>query len=127
MGIGGVLVVAIVVLGVAAIMRGVNITSNRSLERENRILADEVERMRERMAGLRDTLDTINQREQEFRLLAGLNPIDPGVQQGGIGGPVGRWSERDSLVALGPTGQQALAARLDVDALLRRADILVQS
>src|SRR5438034_10384090 len=37
------------------------------------------------------------------------------------------WSERDSLKALGPGGQQALASRADVDALARRANILVRS
>ena len=127
MGLGGLTVALIVVLGVAAIARGVNITRNRALERENRVLADEIQRTRERLVGLRDTLNVIGQHEQELRLLAGLNPIDPGVQQGGIGGPSGSWAERDSLSALGPNGQQALAARMDVDQLIRRADILVHS
>src|SRR4029077_10219086 len=94
------------VLGVAAIARGVNITRNRTLERENRVLADEIQRMHERLVGLRDTITTIGQREQELRLLAGLNAIDPGVQQGGIGGPSGSWSERDTPTALGPGGPE---------------------
>ncbi len=127
MGIGGVLVLLVVVLGVTAIVRGVNITRNRALERENRVLGDEVQRMRERLVGLRDTISSIGQREQELRLLAGLNPIDPGVQQGGIGGPSGTWLERDTLAALGADGQQALAARMDMDGLIRRANILVRS
>src|SRR5207245_4800781 len=54
-------------------------------------------------------------------------PTDTTVQQAGIGGPTGTWSGRDSLKALGPGGQQALAARLDVEALARRANILVRS
>ncbi len=126
-GIGSVVALAFLVLGVAAISRGVNITHNRALENENRILADEIQRMRERMASLRDTLNRVGQREQELRLLAGLTPTDSSVQRAGIGGPAGAWSERDSLKALGPNGQEALAARLDVDALARRANILVRS
>jgi len=126
-GIGSVLALAFLVLGVAAISRGVNITRSRALENENRILADEIQRMREHMAGLRDTLHRFGEREQELRLLAGLTPTDTTVQQAGIGGPAGTWSERDSLKGLGPNGQQALAARLDVDALARRANILVRS
>ncbi len=114
-------------LGVAAISRGVNITRSRALENENRLLADEIQRMRERMTVLRDTLHHFSQREQELRLLAGLTPTDTTVQQAGIGGPAGTWSERDSLKALGAGGQQALAARADVDALARRANILVRS
>jgi murein DD-endopeptidase MepM/ murein hydrolase activator NlpD len=127
MGIGGLVVSLIIVLGVAAIVRGVNITRNRALERENHVLADEVQRMRGRLSVLHDTLTMIGQREQDLRLLAGLNPIDPTVQQAGIGGPSGKWSERDSLAAVGPNGQQALAVRMDMDAMMRRANILVRS
>jgi len=126
-GLGSVVALTVLVLGVAAISRGVNITRSRALENENRLLADEVRRMRERLAGLTDTLNRFSEREQELRLLAGLTPTDAGVQRAGIGGPAGTWSERDSLAALGPKGQQALAARTDVDALSRRANILVRS
>src|SRR5207245_441970 len=112
---------------VAAISRGVNITHSRVLENENRLLADEIQRMRQRMTGLRDTLQRFGKREQELRLLAGLTPTDTMVQQAGIGGPAGAWSERDSLKALGPQGQQSLAARLDVGAPARRANVLVRS
>jgi murein DD-endopeptidase MepM/ murein hydrolase activator NlpD len=126
-GIGSVVALTFLVLGVAAISRGVNITRSRALENENRILADEIQRMRERMVGLRDTLNQFSEREQELRLLAGLNPTDATVQQAGIGGPAGTWSERDSLAKLGPNGRQAIAARLDVDALERRASLLVRS
>src|SRR5213594_4092946 len=107
-GIGSVVALTFLVLGVAAISRGVNITHSRALENENRLLADEIQRMRERMTGLRDTLHRFSEREQELRLLAGLTPTDTSVQRAGI-------------------GQQALAARTDVDALARRANILVRS
>jgi len=126
-GIGSVIALLFLVLGGAAIARGVSITRSRTLERENRLLADEIQRMRERLVGLRDTLTKFSAREQELRLLAGLTPTDAGVQRGGIGGPSGSWSERDSLAALGPNGEQALAARVDMDELLRRANILVRS
>jgi murein DD-endopeptidase MepM/ murein hydrolase activator NlpD len=126
-GIGSVVALTFLVLGVAAISRGVSITKSRALENENRLLAGEIERMRERLAKIQDTLTRFGEREQELRLLAGLTPTDRGVQQAGIGGPAGTWSERDSLAALGPNGQQALAARVDVDALSRRANVLVRS
>src|SRR5438046_3413640 len=127
LGIGSVVALTFLVLGVAAISRGVNITRSRALENENRVLANEIQQMRERMAGLRDTLHRFSEREQEMRLLAGLTPTDTSVQQAGIGGPAGAWLERDSLKALGPGGQQALAARADVDALAPRANLLVRS
>jgi len=127
LGIGAVLGVLVLVLGGAAIARGVNFTRSRALERENRVLADEIQRMRVRLADLADTIGTYGRREQELRLMAGLPMLDSTVQQGGIGGPAGTWSERDSLPAAGANGQAALAARMDVDALIRRANILIRS
>ena len=91
-GIGSVVALTFLVLGVAAISRGVNITRSRALENENRLLADEIQRMRERMTVLRDTLHHFSQREQELRLLAGLTPTDTTVQQAGIVTEV-RWEE----------------------------------
>jgi hypothetical protein len=127
LGIGSVVVLGTVMLGIAAIARGVNITRNRMLEHENGVLVNEIQRMREQLVVLRDTLNTIGQRGQELRLLASLSPLDPAVQQGGIGGPSGEWPERDSLMALGADGAQAFAALLDVDGLMRRASILAAS
>lgn len=127
MTIGGLVVLAMIVLGLAAIGRGVNITRHRMLEHQNRVLLDEIQRTREQLVVLRDSLDTLGQRSQQLRLLAGLALLDPAVQQGGIGGPPGEWRERDSLLALGTNGAQALAAVLEVDALLRRATILASS
>src|SRR2546428_11585769 len=125
-GIGSVVALTFLVLGVAAISRGVNITRSRALENENRVLANEIQQMRERMAVLHDTLHRFSQREQELRLLAGLTPTDTTVQQAGIGGPAGTWSEGDSLKALGAGGQQGLAGRADVDAPARPPHILVR-
>ena len=127
LGMGSVVALLLVVLGGAAITRGINITRSRALEHENRVLASEIQRMREQLVALQDALNEFGTREQELRLLAGLHPIDPSVQQAGIGGPAGQWSARDSLVGAGVLGSDVLAARLDMEALTRRANILVQS
>ena len=126
-GIGGVVALLFLILGGTALSRGVNVTKSRALERENRLLASEVSRLRERLVGLRDTLNVFSEREQALRLLAGLSPTDKDVQQAGIGGPSGQWPERDSLNAAGSNGAQAIAARVDMDQLTRRANILVRS
>ncbi|HEV8265819.1 MAG TPA: M23 family metallopeptidase [Gemmatimonadales bacterium] len=126
-GIGGVVALLFLVLGGAALTRGVSITRSRALERENRLLASEIQQLRERLVGLRDTLNVFSEREQALRLLTGLSPTDPQVQRVGIGGPSGQWSERDSLAAAGPNGAQALAARVDMDQLTRRANLLARS
>src|SRR5213079_749195 len=123
-GIGSVLALLVLVLGGTALSRGVNVTKSRALERENDVLAGEIQRLRERIEGLRDTLNVFGEREQALRLLAGLTPIDKDVQQAGIGGPTGQWVERDSQSAAGANGKLALAARIDMDQLTRRANLL---
>src|SRR2546428_13349231 len=63
-GIGSVIALLFLVLGGAAIARGVSITRSRALERENRLLADEIQRMRERLVGLRDKIGRASCRER---------------------------------------------------------------
>jgi len=126
-GFGTVVVLVLLVLGGAAITRGVGITRSRALERENRVLAEEIQRMRERLIGLKDTLSAFGDREKAMRLLAGLAPTDAQVAQVGIGGPAGQWADRDALASAGPGAAAALAARMDMDALTRRANLLVRS
>src|SRR5258705_6348291 len=122
-GIGSVVALLFLVLGGTALSRGVNVTRSRALERENQLLASEIQRLRERLVGLRDTLNVFGEREQALRLLAGLSPVDKDVQQGGIGGPSGQWFERDSLAAAGLHGPQAPPARIDMDQLTPRANL----
>src|SRR5207245_11389081 len=123
-GIGSVVALAFLVLGAAAISRGVNITRSRALENENRLLAEEVQRMRERLVSLTDTMNQFSQREQELRLLAGLTPTDASVQRAGIGGPAGAWSGRDRLSAVGSTGQAEMAGLFDIAAYRSGAEML---
>src|SRR5256885_6064983 len=110
LGIGSVVALTFLVLGVAAISRGVNITRSRALENENRVLANEIQQVRERMARLRDTLHRFSEREQELRLLAGLTPTDTTVQQAGVGGPPRTPSEGGRLQAPRAPRPEARAA-----------------
>ena len=72
LGIGGVMLLTIVVLGVAAIARGVNLTRYRGLEHTNRLLVEEIRHERGSLTVLRDSLVAAGQRGQSLRLLAGL-------------------------------------------------------
>ena len=76
------------------------------------------------MSLLNDSLGMLEQRDSRFRLLANLEPIDPQVRAAGIGGP------RDSRNSPEPTGvliEQTDAVRVDLDALIRRANLLTRS
>jgi murein DD-endopeptidase MepM/ murein hydrolase activator NlpD len=98
------------------------------LERENRALAEEIARLGERVGSLSDTLAVISRRDEQVRLVAGLDPLDPDVRRAGIGGPEGTWEEREQLLATGgSTGREALRVRVNLDALIRRANLLSAS
>src|SRR5258708_23880479 len=88
-GIGSVVALLVLVLGGAALSRGVNVTKSRALERENQLLASEIQRLRQRLVGLRDTLNVFGEREQALRLMAGLSPPPKDVPPTGISGPTG--------------------------------------
>jgi murein DD-endopeptidase MepM/ murein hydrolase activator NlpD len=91
------------------------------------LLAEELTRAEQIIAVVGDSIRAIQERESTMRRLAGLVPTDPEVQQAGIGGPIGRWTERELRLAEGAAGQRALTMRTDLDALLRRANMLAAS
>ena len=127
LGLGSAVILVLLILGGAAVTRGISISRGRALERENQLLAGEITRLREQLAVLTDTLSAFGERERGLRLLAGLEPTDASVRAAGIGGPAGSSAERDSLAALGPNGARVLAVRQDVDELMRRANVLARS
>lgn len=106
----------------------VDLTRSRQIERANQVLADEIERLDQRVATLSDTVARISQRDREVRLVAGLDPLDPDVRHAGIGGPSGAWPERERLLNEGgDLGRDAFRVRADLDALIRRANVLASS
>src|SRR5438874_11394253 len=73
-GLGGVIALLLLLLGGAALSRGVNGTNIRAPERENQLLASEIQRLRERVGGLRGTLNVFGQRAQAVRVMSGRSP-----------------------------------------------------
>lgn len=122
-------VLAVLALGFVytAIRKGVDISRLGRLEKANQVLAQEVARTRTLLRQVNDTVAAITKRDELVRLLAGLPPNDPGVQQAGIGGPAGVPSEREQVLAGQPLGREALQMRLDVDGLIRRTNLLARS
>jgi murein DD-endopeptidase MepM/ murein hydrolase activator NlpD len=98
------------------------------LERENRVLAAEVELMRTTMTTLAESLDTLAAHDEKFRVVAGLAPIDDDVRRVGIGGPGTPALEGQPLYHLNPgVGEEVFAASYDLGTLTRRADLLRSS
>ncbi|CAN5757489.1 hypothetical protein BH23GEM7_BH23GEM7_12280 [soil metagenome] len=98
------------------------------LERENLLLAAEVEQMRQTVDQLNESLDAISARSEKFRAVAGLSAIDPEVQRVGIGGPGTPALESSDLYRTNPeVGEQVFAASYDLTTLQRRANLLRSS
>jgi murein DD-endopeptidase MepM/ murein hydrolase activator NlpD len=109
------------------VKQGQQIRADR-LERENRLLAAEVEAMRGSMSLLANSLDALATRDEKYRTIAGLPSIDEEVRRVGIGGPGTPTLEGNALYQTNPeTGEQVYAASYDLATLTRRADMLRSS
>ena len=98
------------------------------LAAENERLVAQLERLGGRLDELQTSMSDLTRRDQEFRMIAGLEPLDADVQAAGIGGPGTETLESNPLYPLDPRlGEQAFEATSDVDAMLRRADVLKAS
>ena len=95
---------------------------------ENRALTGELAYLQSRVQELQDTIGAIGKRDEQIRLFAGLPPVESEVREAGIGGPGSPLLENDPLYQQNRAlGRKAFGARVDLDALLRRANVLLAS
>jgi murein DD-endopeptidase MepM/ murein hydrolase activator NlpD len=125
-GAGVALALLAVLVGSAIVARTGGTSADGELERQNRLLAAEIGTLHGRISNLSDTLSQISRRDAQIRLLANLEPIDPQVQAAGIGGPL-LASDRTPLALAGVLGAQTDEVRVDLNALIRRANLLASS
>jgi murein DD-endopeptidase MepM/ murein hydrolase activator NlpD len=126
-GAGIVFALAAAFFGYVTLSRSVAISRNATLERQNRALATRLGELQGRMAQFSDTLKAIGERNARVRLLANLDPIDPQVAQAGVGGPASPTATDSALAASGILGQRTAEATVDLNAMIRRADLLASS
>lgn len=105
----------------------VDISELNRLEKTNQLLAHELDRTRESLDLISDTLETMVERDRQVRLLAGLEPTDREVVRAGIGGPRIAPAPEERFLAADQLGQEALEMKFDVSGLLRRANLLAGS
>jgi murein DD-endopeptidase MepM/ murein hydrolase activator NlpD len=124
---GGAFLVAAValLLGYGTVSRSLDLQRAEELERENQRIAAELGRMHGEIASLTDTLNAIATRDARIRLLANLEPNDPSVQQAGIGGPSAPGSQPEPGASV--LTQRTEEVRVDLGALIRRANLLAAS
>jgi murein DD-endopeptidase MepM/ murein hydrolase activator NlpD len=130
LAIGGALI-AVAFLGSALtqlIHRAGTSIENHRLASTNLRLAGELESLRSRVDTLRTSLDVLAANDEQYRAIAGLQPLDADVRRVGIGGP---GMETLTASPLYPLDREAAAATvgasIEVDELLRRARLLAFS
>jgi hypothetical protein len=127
-GVSAILAASMIAATVSIVSHSVDLLRSHQLERANQALATEVTRLGQRLGILSDTLAVIARRDEEIRLVAGLDALSPDVQRAGIGGPEGPWPERERLLTeAGTLGRQAFGVHMNLDGLIRRADVLASS
>jgi hypothetical protein len=128
LGVAIVLASSMLAAVIGVVSHSVDLARSQRLERANQALSTEVERLGIRVGALSDTLAVITRRDEEMRLVAGLEPLSPDVRRAGIGGPAGPWPEREQLLTEGGSvGREAFGVHSDLDALIRRANLLATS
>jgi biotin carboxyl carrier protein len=115
-------------VGIGVLVSTIGMPTSRIAQRENRLLSQELIDLKIRLRHLEDTLQVIGKHDERVRLLAGLPAVDSQVAQVGIGGPGMPQLSDDPLYRTNPTlGRMAFDTRIDLDKLLRRANLLAQS
>lgn len=95
------------------------------LQQRNQALASELGTVNERIAILQESLAGLEQKDELYRLVAGLEPIDADVRQVGVGGPGDPSIEETALWAHDRrVARQSFAAAGQLSQLLRRARLL---
>ncbi|MGH7498054.1 MAG: M23 family metallopeptidase [Gemmatimonadales bacterium] len=112
-------------VGYMTVSRTADLSRTARMAQENARLVHELNEMHGRLVNLADTISRISQRDARIRVLANLDPIDPQVQAAGIGGPT--LVPRPIMPEDGPSVRKAQEIRVDLNGLIRRANLLSSS
>jgi len=115
----------LLLVGYATVSHTTDLSHTNRLEKENRLLTEQLGDLNGRLAVLADTLSQIGQRDAKIRVLANLEPIDPEVRAVGVGGPAVAPRPKPSVVS--ESVNRAEDIRVDLNALIRRANLLASS
>lgn len=98
------------------------------LKQANALLIDEIAGIRTELTTLETSLDELSTKDERYRLLANLEPLDEDVKLAGVGGPGSRTVEANPLWQVDrPMATLAFGTDQELDALIRRAQLLATS
>jgi murein DD-endopeptidase MepM/ murein hydrolase activator NlpD len=126
LGLAVLVVAASLLFGYANLSHSIDVSRADKLEKENQALAAELGDLHGRLHHLTDTVAVLAKRDDQIRLLASLDPIAPEVREAGIGGPA-EPKARESAEPPSVLERRAAEIRVDLSALIRRANLLSTS
>jgi hypothetical protein len=95
---------------------------------KNQLLEQELEELTTRVDTLQFSLEDLSRKDEYYRLLAGLEPLDADVLLAGIGGPDGDSLEASPLFRVDSrAGRRAFSTSTQLNSLIRRARVLAFS
>ena len=98
------------------------------LQRQKSLLSDEIEEIQGRVAQMEESVDVLIDKDESFRLLAGLDVIDEEIFEVGVGGPGILTPQSSPLWVEDPVAAAVtFATSYDILALERRAQLLSES
>lgn len=94
----------------------------------NAMLVEEVDGIRQELGALESTLGSLSEKDERYRLLANLEPLDEDVKLAGIGGPGSRTVENNPLWQVDRgMAELTFGTTQDLTSLIRRAQLLSAS
>ena len=111
-------------LGTATYMKARAPEVTHELERRNQLMHRELQDIRGQVTDLNAQLEQLAVQDEQFRLVAGLEPLDEDVQRVGIGGTLERPSDRKLYRVDREAGTMTSTTATELGALLRRARLL---
>ena len=109
----------------AVVMQQREPVAKQRLKQKNALLTAEIKNIRSQVVTLNSHLDQLAKQDEQFRLVAGLEPLDADVQRVGIGGPGGESADDEALMKIDKdAGDLAFATSAHVGEMLRRAKLL---
>ena len=111
-------------LGTATFMKVQAPLAARDLERKNELMQRELQEIRGQVKVLNQELEQLAVQDEQFRLVAGLDPLDKDIYQVGIGGPLEQPSDKKLYRLDRNATTLAVTTSSDLGELLRRARLL---
>ena len=126
--LGAGFVLAVTALSMIVALNGSARYDALKLQREKSLLSDEIGEIQGRVAQITGSIDALIDKDESFRLLAGLDVIDEEIFEVGVGGPGMLTPESSPLWVEDPVSAAVtFATSYDIRALERRTELLSKS